>query len=171
MTARRTITRFLLASVLSLTVLSVPITASAATDESSITGVAADTDGTRLPQVDVRLFSVGSDGSWAYRTKVTTSSTGAFTFDDLTAGRYVLQLVDQRPTWDTSKHVTTDVEVTAVAHATTKVTALMKRGAWLYGKVTYSTKKRKAGQASLRAVRDGDTTGTVYAVTAALNRL
>lgn len=137
----------------------------AAATTGTIQGTAVDRDGTRLSRVTVRLFSVDASGGWAYRTSVKASSRGDFELAEVRPGRYVLQFVDTRPSWDKTKHVTTDVKATVPdTGATVRVNGFMPRGAYLYG--TVRTRKGPGRSAIVRAVRDGDTTGTVYSVRA-----
>lgn len=148
-----------------LVLLAVPGTASAAEDPPTgrVAGAALDHAGRGVGRVSVRVFALDAQGGWMYRTTVATGSKGGYGLEGLSPGRYVLQFVDTRPSYDTTKRVTTDVRTTVAAGRTTVANAVMRRGAWLWGSVR-RTGEGAARQPTITAVRDGDTSGTVYAV-------
>lgn len=135
-----------------------PADAAAATG--TIHGTAVDTQGKRLSTIRVRIFTVQKDGSWAYLKAVTAAKDGEYSASGLEGGPYVLQFVDTRPSYDKTKHVTKDVKVTLAAGTSKKQDVHLRVGASLYG--TALRHGRRAPFTTLKAVRDGDTTGRVY---------
>ncbi|RYJ06986.1 MAG: hypothetical protein EON52_03565, partial [Actinomycetales bacterium] len=134
--------------------------ADAAAAQGTIHGTAVDTHGKRLDRIRVRIFLVQKDGGWAYLRTSSANADGDYRTSDLAAGSYVLQFVDVRPSYDKTKHLTKDVKVSLAPGATVKQNVHLKVGASLWGRTFRNG--RTAPLTTIKAVRDGDTTGTVY---------
>jgi hypothetical protein len=84
--------RFLALSLVAAVIgLGIPVSASAAPSAGVIAGMAKDWSGQAVPNVTVRLRNLVS-GSLAGTTR--TAASGAFTFENVAAGHYVVETVD-----------------------------------------------------------------------------
>jgi hypothetical protein len=162
MSAHRRITASILSLLLVMGALVASHSSASAASNAKIRGYVTDSSGRAAKTMSVRLFqSDANDKNWRYLRQVKVRSSGAYEIRTDGPGRYHLQLVDTRPTWDLNSYARVpNVNVNVKNRAVFK-NVRVRVGGGIGGKVRVKVGSRyKAGSKAL--IRAISTDGQVY---------